>query len=82
MAEPAEPLHACTAPLAPALTQVHRGRASGTTAVPQLRASWDKRLQERAERAAVMAAQAEVDETIRKEKQALGAPPLLCLRNL
>uniref|UniRef100_A0A7S4C5K7 Coiled-coil domain-containing protein 86 n=1 Tax=Chrysotila carterae TaxID=13221 RepID=A0A7S4C5K7_CHRCT len=44
-------------------------RASGSTNVPQLRSSWDKRLQQRAERAALQAAQREVDEKIRSVKQ-------------
>eukprot|EP00308_Calcidiscus_leptoporus_P026891 CAMPEP_0119377710 /NCGR_PEP_ID=MMETSP1334-20130426/46286_1 /TAXON_ID=127549 /ORGANISM="Calcidiscus leptoporus, Strain RCC1130" /LENGTH=124 /DNA_ID=CAMNT_0007396713 /DNA_START=8 /DNA_END=382 /DNA_ORIENTATION=+ len=48
----------------------HAGRASSTTKVPQLRSSWEERLQERAERAAVLAAQREVDETIRASKRA------------
>ena len=37
--------------------------------MPQLKTSWDRRLKERADRAAVQAAQREVDETIRAEKR-------------
>ena len=47
-----------------------RARGSSTTRVPQLRDSWEKRLQQRAERAAVQAAQAAIDDQIRTEKQA------------
>ena len=45
-------------------------RGSSTTAVPQLRKSWDRRLKERADHAAVQAAQKAVDDTIREQKRA------------
>lgn len=50
----------------------HTGRASSNTAKggKQIRVSWDQRLQQRADRAAVLAAQHEVDETIRETKRA------------
>ena len=37
--------------------------------MPQIRDSWEKRLQQRAERTAVLAAQKEMDDEIRKEKR-------------
>ena len=49
--------------------QPNSKRASATTAVPQLRDSWAKRQQQRAERTAVLAAQAAIDEQIRSEKR-------------
>mmetsp|Transcript_46196 Transcript_46196/g.76391 ORF Transcript_46196/g.76391 Transcript_46196/m.76391 type:complete len:116 (+) Transcript_46196:38-385(+) len=50
---------------------VHPTRASGTTAVRQLRDSWERRMVDRAERAAVQAAQHEMNEQIRNYKQGL-----------
>jgi rRNA-processing protein CGR1 len=45
-------------------------RSSSTTAVPQLRSTWEQRLKQRSDRAAVQAAQRAVDETIRAQKRA------------
>ena len=45
-------------------------KASTTKANPQLRKSWEARCKERADRAAVLRAQQQVDETIRAEKRA------------
>ena len=39
-------------------------------AVPSLKSSWAKRQQDRADRAALLVAQKEIDETIRAEKRA------------
>ena len=49
---------------------VHTGRGSSVIAVPQLRTSWEKRLEQRADREATLAAQREVDEQIRAQKRA------------
>ena len=49
--------------------QPNHRRASATTDVPQLRDSWAKRQQQRAERAVMQAAQAAIDEQIRSEKR-------------
>ena len=46
------------------------GRTSAQNATPALKVSWDKRMKQRAERAAVMAMQRAADETIREEKRA------------
>ena len=45
-------------------------KASTTKAMPHLSKSWAARTKERTERAAVMAAQKEIDEQIRTEKRA------------
>ena len=43
---------------------------SASVAVPSLKSSWAKRQQDRADRAALLVAQKEIDETIRAEKRA------------
>ena len=45
---------------------------SASVAVPSLKSSWAKRQQDRADRAALLVAQKEIDEIIRAEKRAGG----------
>uniref|UniRef100_A0A7S3APR3 Coiled-coil domain-containing protein 86 n=1 Tax=Haptolina ericina TaxID=156174 RepID=A0A7S3APR3_9EUKA len=47
-----------------------KSRGTSNIAVGKIRSSWDQRLQQRAERAAVLAAQKAVDEEIRTQKRA------------
>ena len=46
-----------------------RLRATSNIAVGKVRTSWDQKLQQRAERAAVLAAQKKIDDEIRTQKR-------------
>ena len=50
-------------------------RSTSNIAVGKIRTSWDQKLQERAERASVLAAQAKLDEEIRTQKRVRSARP-------